>query len=122
MKKYSKQRDAVYAMVCGTVLHPTAATVFSEVSEQIPNISLATVYRNLSDLCDDGKLIRIISDDGVTHYDANVERHHHLTCSECGTVVDVPIQLNIDISSVKDCKINDYGVMFYGKCPNCSKK
>lgn len=122
MKKHSRQRDAVYAAVCRTVLHPTAATVFREVSGEIPNISLATVYRNLSDLCDDGKLIRIVSDDGVTHYDANVERHHHLTCSECGTVVDVPIQLNIDISSVTDCKITDYEVMFYGKCPNCSKK
>ena len=59
MKKYSRQREAVYEAVCSVRSHPTADEVYDSVKKKLPNVSLATVYRNLSLLCSEGKLIMI---------------------------------------------------------------
>lgn len=121
MKKYSKQREAVYEAVCSVRTHPTAAEIYNSVREKLPNISLATVYRNLSELCFDGKLIAINTDNGLTHYDGFTHKHHHLICSVCKKVIDVELPVDIDVSSARDCKIENYNVIFYGKCADCLK-
>ena len=82
MKKYSRQREAVYEAVCSVRSHPTADEVYDSVKKKLPNVSLATVYRNLSLLCSEGKLIMINTGDGASHYDGFTEKHHHLVCSE----------------------------------------
>ena len=48
MIKHSKQRDAILTYLHSTKSHPTAETVYENVRESIPNISLGTVYRNLA--------------------------------------------------------------------------
>ncbi len=121
MKKYSRQREAVYEAVCSVRSHPTADEVYDSVKKKLPNVSLATVYRNLSLLCSEGKLIMINTGDGATHYDGFTEKHHHLVCSVCGKVVDLDLSVSIDLSASGDCEIDDYNIIFYGKCPDCSK-
>ena len=50
MIKHSRQRDLIYSYLDGNTEHPTADMVYSEIKKEIPNISLGTVYRNLSQL------------------------------------------------------------------------
>lgn len=121
MKKYSRQRDAVFHAVASVKTHPTASEVYDSVRKTIPNISLATVYRNLSDLCADGRLITVVTEDGVTHYDAILEKHSHLLCSECKNLIDVNIPVSIGNVSVPDLEIDRFSVIFYGRCPECAK-
>lgn len=125
MKKYSRQREAVYEAVCSVRSHPTADEVYDSVKKKLPNVSLATVYRNLSLLCSEGKLIMINTGDGATHYDGFTEKHHHLVCSVCGKVVDLDLSVSIDLSASGDCEIDDYNIIFYGKCrivQNCDSQ
>ena len=53
----------------------------------LPNISLGTVYRNLSKLSDDGKILKL-SCDGADHFDGNTNQHYHLFCNNCHRVFD----------------------------------
>lgn len=123
MKKYSRQRDAVLSAVRSVRSHPTAADIYHAVRKELPNISLATVYRNLSELCSDGLVNAINTDGGITRYDGFTDEHSHMICSGCGKIVDINVpSFDIDISSAKDCKIDGYSVVFYGKCAECMKE
>jgi Fe2+ or Zn2+ uptake regulation protein len=68
--------------------HPTAAEVFTRLKGDHPQMSLATVYRALHALVEQGQIgeARI---DNVTRYDASPEPHHHVVCRGCGAVGDV---------------------------------
>ena len=56
MKNYSRQREAILEVLRSTDTHPTASWIYERVREKIPNISLGTVYRNLTVLSENGAL------------------------------------------------------------------
>ncbi len=67
--KHSRQRDAIYDFLKDRKDHPTAETVYMGVREQIPNISLGTVYRNLMVLKETGKIRTVEVGDGIVHFE-----------------------------------------------------
>ena len=81
-RKRSRQREKVLDIVRSTKSHPTADWVFHEVRKELPNISLATVYRNLNLLAESGEISEVICD-GQLRFDANKEEHFHFICKSC---------------------------------------
>lgn len=59
--KRSRQREAIVLFLKNRKDHPTADIVYQEIRHDIPNISLGTVYRNLSLLADRGDILRLSS-------------------------------------------------------------
>lgn len=90
MLKHSKQREAIRLAIQGRSDHPTADTVYQEVRESFPHISLGTVYRNLSLLCEIGEAQKVVTGDGRERFDWNVRPHDHFRCTNCGRVMDMP--------------------------------
>lgn len=124
--KRSKQRDMVKAFLMGRTDHPTADVVYMNVRQQNPNISLGTVYRNLTLLADIGEIQRLRVGDGVDHFDADTSPHYHFVCTECGSVIDLRME---SIDTIKDIAgtgfdgvIAGHVTYFYGTCGNCTKK
>ena len=103
--------------------HPTADVVYMNVRRQNPNISLGTVYRNLTLLADSGEILRLRLGDGVDHFDADTSPHYHFVCSECGSVIDLEMESIEDITTVAGAhfkgKIAGHVTYFYGTCENC---
>ncbi|MEZ3426590.1 MAG: transcriptional repressor [Lachnospiraceae bacterium] len=124
--KYSRQREEIKACLASRKDHPTADAVYMAIRQQIPNISLGTVYRNLTMLVDAGEITRLRVGDGVDHFDYDTSPHYHFVCTECGSVIDLDMQ-NID-SILKlagagfDGRIAGHVTYFYGVCGNCCKK
>ena len=94
-------------------------------------ISLSAVYRNLSELEEEGKVHRTSkggSRDVFYRYtDANeCRRHLHLSCSECGRTFHMPVEVTDRlISAVEqntEFQIDRTGTVLYGLCKNCQKK
>lgn len=124
--KKSKQREMIKAFLMERRDHPTADVIYMNVRQQNPNISLGTVYRNLTLLADIGEIQRLRLGDGVDHFDAEMTPHYHFVCSECGNVLDLEManmdSIN-DIASVNfPGKIAGHVAYFYGTCPACTKK
>ncbi len=86
-----RQRAAVFAYLHAAQVHPTAEQAFAAVRQQIPNISLATVYKALEALVDAHLANRIAGDTGPTRYDGRSEPHYHLRCQRTGKVIDLPL-------------------------------
>lgn len=89
-QRFTAQRSAVYRFLSGTTSHPNADEVYQEVRGQVPDISLATVYKSLETLVNCGLAAKLTYSDGSARYDARVDLHHHARCTSCGRVMDVP--------------------------------
>lgn len=123
--KYSRQREVIKDFLSGRKDHPTADVVYMNVRQQYPNISLGTVYRNLTLLSDMGEIQRLRLGDGVDHFDGDTSPHNHFVCTQCGGVLDLDMD-NIDhIMETAGRnfagKIDGHVTYFYGICGNCCK-
>lgn len=126
MLKRSKQRDAILNFLATRYDHPTAETVYLNIKEEFPNISLGTVYRNLNLLSDIGEIQKISSGVGPDRFDANTNPHYHFLCKKCGSVSDLKLEGldHIDVLAGQnfDGKIEGHVTYFYGQCPCCLNK
>src|SRR5688572_2985427 len=82
-QRYTEQRAAVYRYLLGTDTHPTADDVFITVRHDIPDISLATVYKSLETLVGCGLAIKLTYGDGSARYDGRPDPHHPALCLRC---------------------------------------
>ena len=80
--KYSKQREAIKDFLAHSHEHPTADVVYMNLRESFPNISLGTVYRNLSLLSEMGQIQKISMRDGADRFDGTITPHDHFICEE----------------------------------------
>ena len=125
IKKRSRQREAILEVIQNTKCHPSADWVYSEVRKLIPNISLGTVYRNLSMLSEDGTIQKLHIGTSIEHFDGNPKPHYHVLCTMCGRIDDIespPLEkLNAWASDVYDGEIFEHYTVFSGKCQQCKK-
>lgn len=124
--KYSHQREAIRAAIMSVKTHPTAAEIYDMVREEIPNISLGTVYRNLSQLADAGEILRITTGEGTERFDATTDDHYHLACRCCGGVSDLELPeldgMDASAERATGAKIERHSLIFYGVCPACRER
>lgn len=122
--KYSRQREAIKSYLQGREDHPTADMVYAGIRGEFPNISLGTVYRNLSLLTDLGEVLKITTD-GADRFDARVAPHHHFVCRQCKNVTDIMISVEDPARAVNERwdggEIEECRMLFYGICKNCGK-
>ncbi len=120
---YSKQREIILRILTENPVHPTADTVYEMVRPVLPNISLATVYRNLNQLAENGVIRKIPALDDKAHFDHNLMPHYHFVCTKCKKVYDVPYDIAPDLSG-RLCDRTGMeavaaDVVFKGICNHC---
>ena len=119
----TKQRRIIFETIKSTLSHPTADWIFEQVRGAMPKISLATVYRNLSVLKEEGMVREIYGNDRRAHYDGDTSRHAHFICEECSRIIDVRGVKEVDWRTLKDlvgCEVTGQAVEFNGLCAACS--
>ncbi|HIF63883.1 MAG TPA: transcriptional repressor [Deltaproteobacteria bacterium] len=82
------QRRVLYCELRERSDHPDADALFDAVKQRLPDVSLATVYRNLRSFVNAGMATELKVEGSSSRWDGNTERHHHLLCSACGNVSD----------------------------------
>jgi len=123
MQRYSHQRERIYETVCGTKEHPTAQTVYDILRKEMPKLSLGTVYRNLHQMAEEGRLKEL--EGPVARFDADLSPHTHACCTCCGCVSDLvlPYDRTLDLAAEADgWNISGHSLIFNGICPTCVGK
>ena len=127
MQRYSKKRQLILDYLQSTKSHPSAETVYAALKPEIQDLSLATVYRNLSMLCDLGLIRRVGTVDGQERYDATVSEHPHVVCTRCGRVCDIegfelPESIRAQAGNITGFNIKEMSVRLFGICPECNSR
>lgn len=121
--KYSRQREAIKELLRVREDHPTADMIYESMRQIYPNISLGTVYRNLSLLVSLGEVVKISTPEGADRFDGRLSPHNHFICRHCHQVSDVEME-DIEEILAKTVKtfsgaIDGYTVHFTGLCKEC---
>jgi Fur family peroxide stress response transcriptional regulator len=121
---FTKQRQLILDAVMASTTHPTANELFQTIHPKMPTISLATVYRNLNLLSENGQIRKIEMPGMPDRYDWRMETHDHLWCEKCGQVFDftLPQALDAQIQQVSGMKVRQYTLVAHGLCCNCQKQ
>ena len=123
--KITHQRMEVFRQLAGTEDHPDAETIYQSVRHRIPTISRDTVYRTLATLEEQGLVRKAEMLSGKARYDANVDRHHHFVCHQCGRVhdfySDALDELPVPRSVFALGRVESSHVQLRGTCMSCAR-
>ena len=127
-RNFSAKREAIYRTLSSTDSHPTAEWIYEKLKVQIPDLSLGTVYRNLSVFKEAGLIKSVGVINGHERFDWDTSQHSHFVCSCCFRIIDIPkSRMFIDQNTLShlenecDVHIQGHSITFYGLCGDCSK-
>lgn len=125
--KQFRKRNAILACLQGTTSHPSAEMVYEMLQKEHPDISLATVYRNLARFKSQGLVCSVATVRGVERFDAMTHPHVHFICSSCDAVIDlpqmeIPESLSAEAEASSGCRVQNCRLTFTGLCGKCASK
>ena len=124
--RMTHQRRVVLEHVKSSTNHPTAEQVYLAVRRRCRHVSLATVYRNLEVLSEQGLIQKLEFAEGPRRFDGGPPDHYHVRCLKCGRVCDVSVEMSEDFEEKckcsGGCQILDYRLEFIGLCPACAAR
>ena len=125
--KQFRKRNAILAYLRSTDVHPSADMVYAHLKPEIPDLSLGTVYRNLSMFRPQGTVGSVGTVNGVERFDGNTVPHGHFICTGCGRVLDLEgVTLPQEaLDAAKTCSggsIEGFQLQFTGLCAACRQK
>jgi Fur family peroxide stress response transcriptional regulator len=120
--RVTPQRMAILEAIIKLNNHPTAENIIEYIRKNYPNISTATVYKVLDTLIESGLIRKVKTEKDVMRYDALLESHHHLYCSDSDRIEDyIDNELNrilenyFEKQRIPDFKIEDIKLQIIGK-------
>ena len=113
----TKQKNLIFEIINNSYDHLSAYQVYEIAKKEISNISLGTVYRNLSNLVHDNK-IREIEIFGTLRFDRN-DKHSHFICNQCNDIIDVFDGILNDDKYIDGNLVMDYEIKLKGICKKC---
>jgi Fur family peroxide stress response transcriptional regulator len=118
------QRQKIYEALVSRPGHYSPEEIYDQVKQDLPSISLATVYKNLKTFVQAGMLRDVSPHHGPWRVDANTAPHHHLICTRCHSISDLDIDL---LQPVKlrgrlpsGFRLEKFNVEVQGTCKACS--
>jgi Fur family peroxide stress response transcriptional regulator len=126
--KVTPQRIAILEAIVELNNHPTADNIIEYIRQKHPNIATGTVYKVLETLVSSQLIKKVKTERDIMRYDAVMESHHHLYCSESDRIEDyIDNELNeilekyFKAKGIPDFKIEDIKLQIIGKFTKTKK-
>ncbi len=126
--KITPQRRTIINVIMHSREHLTPAEIYERIRQEHPGIGLVTIYRTLEILARLGLICEMHAGGNCRSYLMRRPsgHHHHLICSDCGTVIDFTDcdlgELERRLSKETSFKINSHLLEFVGQCRKCREK
>ena len=121
--RITSQRRAILSFLYDTPGHHSPASIFEHVSQIVPSVTEATVYRTLDFLARNEMVMSSLQPDGHLAYEDATHAHHHLICRKCGAQQPVDhgvvhnLYQSLEAATGYDIRLSH--LTFFGLCPNC---
>ena len=127
VQKHFRKRDAILECLRCSKAHPSAEMLFNQLKPQIPDLSMGTVYRNLTLFKEQGLCSSVATVSGVERFDGNTDPHVHFICSNCDAVIDldemqIPQALSQTAASCCGGQVTECQLSFTGLCRDCNQE
>ena len=121
MERNTRQRNAIRDAIEQAERPLLPQEVLDAAQQQVPGLGIATVYRNLKSLVDDGQLLAVNLPGENPRFELVGHRHHHhFQCRHCQRVFDVHACPG-DLSRLAPAgfAVDDHDLTLYGRCADC---
>ena len=110
--------------VLDTMGHANIEEIYETVLKTHPTLSLATVYKNILTMVQEGVVVEVPISGEKSKYELKRDEHLHLICKKCGSVSDMPIEESIKEETDKIAKSSSFEpsgrqINIYGICESC---
>lgn len=118
--RLTRQRRQVYDVIVRERDHPTVQEVFHRAKQQMPSISLATVYNCLEALTQAGLVKQVNLDRSPSRYCPNLNDHAHFHCDACGLVMDIELDSVPPPTLPDGVVLHRQDITLRGLCSDCA--
>lgn len=122
MERKTTQRSAIRESFSAAARPLSPQEVLDAAQAEVPSLGIATVYRNIKALIEEGWLQTVDLPGEAARYElADIGHHHHFHCRDCGKVFDIegcPGKLQAMLP--KGFQLDDHEIVLYGRCAECS--
>lgn len=121
--RITPQRLEIFKKLAQMTDHPTAEKLHQRLVEQMPTLSLDTVYRTLGTFVEIGLINKVETTESQAHFEVSTVQHHHLICEQCKKIIDFEwkqveeVPLPDETQSLG--KFERKSVVVYGTCQDC---
>jgi Fur family ferric uptake transcriptional regulator len=120
----TRQKRAIESVLAEQKNPLTAPEIQKLALKDAPSIGLATVYRSLKSLAEDGRVVSVEIPGQPPRYErANKGHHHHFLCRSCDGVFELDKCLEgIKTIAPRRFRVDDHEIILYGACESCLSK
>ena len=124
--RITPQREMVINIIAHADQHMSAEEIFQKLSTQTKATNLATVYRTLETLWEEGFACRNdLSEGKIVYATFKHGPHIHLVCRHCGQVIDADPQIlnpiGTDLKANYNFEADLQHISIFGLCVDCQK-
>ncbi len=122
MERNTRQRSAIREAIAQADRPLLPQEVLDAAQQDVPGLGIATVYRNLKVLVEDGELLAVNLPGENPRYElAGHQHHHHFQCRQCQRVFDVhSCPGNLAGLAPQGFTVEDHDLTLYGRCKDCA--
>ena len=123
MERRTKQRDAIVNAIVVAARPLSPHEILEAASSEMAALSIATVYRTLRVLLDEGSIDAIeLPGEPPRYEEAALGHHHHFKCTACDRVFDVKAcQISMKTLVPPDFSVDRHELTVYGLCGECNR-
>ena len=122
-ERATRQKTAIRTVIDAARRPLTPQEVLAGARAQVPALSIATVYRNIKSLLQEGFIHRVPLPGDNPRYESNQAastHHHHFQCTLCQRVFDVhDCPGDLKHMAPKGFSVERHELTFYGRCADC---
>lgn len=124
MKRRTRQQDVILELFSKAAHPMTAAQVYEKAQQVFPGIGQATVYRQIQQALDEGRLRQVELPGKSAHYELSGSDHRHFfICRQCQQMLPLEgCPGKLASLAPKGCKVISHEILLYGVCPQCLEK
>lgn len=122
MERRTRQHQAILDVLIAADRPLLAQEILTLASQRVPQLSVATVYRNLKALQDKGVIRSVVLPGQNPRYESSGRaHHHHFQCRHCERVFDLEAcPGNLESLAPRGFMVEDHEIILYGRCSDCS--
>jgi Fur family ferric uptake transcriptional regulator len=123
VERRTRQKSAIESVLDAHVNPLTAIEIHRLALREVPSIGMATIYRSLRSLIDEGSVVLVeISGQAPRYERANKGHHHHFVCRSCGNVYELQKCLGeVTKMAPTNFRVEEHEITLYGSCATCLK-